>query len=846
MNAASIIYKIRQCSKCQGDTANSCLSCTCDMCQQCTENHVHDLKMKDHDVVMYREKSDYIQSLEYNLLQPNNIERKYRESCQVQGCPFCAEKSAKSQWLGTRGSDEILQEQVRKNNYMILNEALLERCFLLTGIKADIKACEMYSSEHQSKMLSKAHKLKRHIDKALWNIDRKHKWLKEKTAMIKYLTCVQLYEKNYENSSKRPIQFLMFSNKTHIFKIGDSPCLRHHVLLYLNQESPNMTDLIIFLRKIQKIQVGKRYVNNNSLFKLMVVPELHQNITGIVGTLCSHISHVTSDLVWVSDDKKNLTLIDKGGESLHHRDDLYSGVLSGSHTVNGDHELVYIDSDFNIKKLSEDFVPTIFIERNEFEWTPVSLFWSRITSDLLVGLKRFSSGKVLRYDQTGILTQTVQHDNNGEIFKVPYYIAENKNGDIVVSCSLRGVVVTDRDGNFRFFYDGNNAGSQIWSHGICTDALFNILVNDLSNHSVHIIDKDGNFLSYLLTRPLGILHPCSLSYDINTHRIWIGSFHNNSICVYNYISRQNALTDHNQTNPDMIYTRKEIKRNEHVQLQEENEYLSECISVINRAGVSNCCHITCMTLNRIWINDNRSNFILTNLLGNTMYQIWDSLLNLNKDNREMFNGFHTMSSDGDLIYIDEQYTVKKLSKDLITSSSLIKRTDSTWMPLCVHSCQSTRDLLVGMWRILPMKGRVVRYNHSGELKQIIQHDQNELDLYRAPIFITENNNGDVVVSYYDFSVSGALVVTEHNGNYRFQYTGNPPESGLAPFGICTDNVSNILVCDGRTNKVHIINSNGHFLAYFQINPETIENPCSLSFNVNTQCLCVGSRHSKKK
>lgn len=104
------------------------------------------------------------------------------------------------------------------------------------------------------------------------------------------------------------------------------------------------------------------------------------------------------DFVWVSDDKKNFMLIDKGGESLYYRDDLYSGVLSGLYIVNGDYELVYIDFDFNIKKLLEDFVFIIFIERNEFEWILVFLFWFCIISDLLVGLKRFSLGKVLWYD----------------------------------------------------------------------------------------------------------------------------------------------------------------------------------------------------------------------------------------------------------------------------------------------------------------------------------------------------------------------------------------------------------------------------------------------------------------
>uniref|UniRef100_A0A8W8M600 Uncharacterized protein n=1 Tax=Magallana gigas TaxID=29159 RepID=A0A8W8M600_MAGGI len=37
--------------------------------------------------------------------------------------------------------------------------------------------------------------------------------------------------------------------------------------------------------------------------------------------------------------------------------------------------------------------------------------------------------------------------------------------------------------------------------------------------------------------------PRGLSYDVNTHRLWVGSEDNNKVCVYRYITRQDALTD---------------------------------------------------------------------------------------------------------------------------------------------------------------------------------------------------------------------------------------------------------------------------------------------------------------
>uniref|UniRef100_A0A8W8NXJ8 Uncharacterized protein n=1 Tax=Magallana gigas TaxID=29159 RepID=A0A8W8NXJ8_MAGGI len=49
--------------------------------------------------------------------------------------------------------------------------------------------------------------------------------------------------------------------------------------------------------------------------------------------------------------------------------------------------------------------------------------------------------------------------------------------------------------------------------------------------------------------------PYSLSYDVNTHRLWVGSY-NNKVCVYRYITRQDALTDEHRPRPngDTRYT----------------------------------------------------------------------------------------------------------------------------------------------------------------------------------------------------------------------------------------------------------------------------------------------------
>lgn len=79
----------------------------------------------------------------------------------------------------------------------------------------------------------------------------------------------------------------------------------------------------------------------------------------------------------------------------------------------------------------------------------------------------------------------------------------------------------------------------------------------------------------------------------------------------------------------------------------------------------------------------------------------------------------------------------------------------------MHWSPFTRDLLVGIYRKEPQTSKVIRYNQSGKLTQIIYQDKTGQELYNLPNYITENNNGDVVVSDYDDDdPCGAVVVTE--------------------------------------------------------------------------------------
>lgn len=311
------------------------------------------------------------------------------------------------------------------------------------------------------------------------------------------------------------------------------------------------TDVKNIRSKIQSKETETPQQGNKCPLELKSCITLQQHFTVSEANQCRHISCATSERVWVQG-QCNLIFTNTAGEILHHLD----GVCrygDGSHTINSENELFYINENYDIKKTSQDSSMTItFLKTKEHsEWTPWCVYCSLSTGDLLVGMtkSRPLEGIVIRLNQKGRLIQIIQHDSdeleqhfnkNVTLYRHPLFITENNNKDVVVSDRDRAVVVTSREGKHRFNYTGILPGSAFHPQGICTDALSHILV--CNNQTVQMLDKDGKFLSHLLIRPAGIFSPQSLSYDFNTHRLWVGTCFNNTLCVYNYIKRKGAKT----------------------------------------------------------------------------------------------------------------------------------------------------------------------------------------------------------------------------------------------------------------------------------------------------------------
>eukprot|EP00105_Crassostrea_gigas_P006524 XP_011420511.1 PREDICTED: uncharacterized protein LOC105323206 [Crassostrea gigas] len=235
--------------------------------------------------------------------------------------------------------------------------------------------------------------------------------------------------------------------------------------------------------------------------------------------------------------------------------------------------------------------------------------------------------------------------------------------------------------------------------------------------------------------------------------------------------------------------------------------LSSSVTKVRKYKVPGVCrvlHISLGTSGRLWVSD-WDNLVQSDLHGNQLQKI--------KTNGRM-EGYHSVTQDGDLIYTDRGNKVINRIRPDNTITEFIKTGD--WVPLSIHSSHINGDILVGIY------GKVTRYNKTGTEIQNIQRNDKGQALYSGPNYITENINGDICVSdnYY-----GKVVVVDKSGQHRFSYTGQ--RSRFSPYGICTDALSHILVCDIFSETVHLLDQDGQFLSLLLTPQQGVEYPSSV-------------------
>lgn len=416
-------------------------------------------------------------------------------------------------------------------------------------------------SQVRTTMTSKIRKMKDILDEILSNnmkelTDIEHvlmnEYQDEVHKMNEHLAQLQEVLDEFEKKGQHMESGDLMGIYNRIQKLKEIPSLKLHHDHPTFQEGSGQMDAETLEALFGKLTVPK-YLKNSIQKIHPRKPKLAMKIQKVKAIhvpdidRCRHISCMKSNKTWVGDELGNLVEIDpKGNEIYKIKTHHFRQQPTGFHAVTMEDELLFIDQyDDSISKLLSGRRKKTLIKFKE--WTPISIHVSHSTDDLLVGMvdDTQQKAKVVRYDASGkeLKTYEFHEDSKKRLYNRPHYLAENINGDIVVSDWEKQVVVAiGMTGNHRFDYDaegGHPPGTIFEPSGICTDVLGNILVCDNNDHmddSVHMLDKDGRFLCLLLRLPSSSLERRIRSIGVDDScNLWIGDIDTNEIRVYKYL-----------------------------------------------------------------------------------------------------------------------------------------------------------------------------------------------------------------------------------------------------------------------------------------------------------------------
>lgn len=246
------------------------------------------------------------------------------------------------------------------------------------------------------------------------------------------------------------------------------------------------------------------------------------------------------------------------------------------------------------------------------------------------------------------------------------------------------------------------------------------------------------------------------------------------------------------------------------------------MSAIDVPGSGWIDHIANVKKGRLWVSDYDKILKEVNF-ENVIQTVTDASCSFGK---------FDVTSEGFLLYVRRENIGCSIQKMTPGGKNVIMFTSDSNMIMCIHSSKINMDLIVCVHNKTNNSVQLARYGSTGETIRDIAVDGLGQELYKYPIYVTENRNGDVVVSDKE---KKALVVVDSFGGHRFDYLGY--HSQFSPGGICTDVYRHILVADCHFNNssIHILDQDGQFLLVLLSTQE-----CK---NIQFLALCVDDKNN---
>lgn len=542
-----------RCSLCPEVVVIHCGSCQVNLCAQCLSTHIDRNKSLKHEIVPYTSQlvkpEAEIQKCQDHPKQQCDL---FCQDCSVPICSRCLTGNHKR-----HGAVDL--EEICETTRTTVKEDLEE----LRKFRKEYEKVVWESKEELAKYIEESDKerdslkelgkqwhqmIDKVIDKVGKDMDEiiqsDTKCLQDNTEEIQSaLQDVKDSIKANEDilQDDRFTRLLSYASKNDAFRIIPSrPAIKTAKIVPVNvKEGDIIPKLIHFQRSICTKLPGyslNRTGDVSSISTKSLLPE--PELIATVKTNCKQlkgICHNENDRVWIYGTDEILREVDITGTvqncitaiSKNSQKDIAKnkmGEIVFSHLSD---ECVNIVREGKISKLLD-----------LSGWIPFGVTFNA-DDDLMVCMRRedYQESKVGIFSQ-GKLKREIQFDETGKpLFSASrnnMYIKENANRDICVSdWNACAVIVLKSSGELRFRYTGNLSRSfkQFYPHGIVTDNYCRILVVDRKNDCLHVIDRNGKFLTYITC---SLQDPYVLSMDPDEN-VWVGEYDTGCVKVIRYL-----------------------------------------------------------------------------------------------------------------------------------------------------------------------------------------------------------------------------------------------------------------------------------------------------------------------
>ncbi|XP_078327089.1 uncharacterized protein LOC144623045 [Crassostrea virginica] len=506
------------CDLCQSPVSFFCRRCGVNLCDPCALLHLRVKSKFGHDVVDYSSKDDDDVCLCDS--HPENICSAYCKECDVPICILCVSIKHKLHEISELQDkiDELLKDINRENDRLQSFRDDLER--VLDNTTKTASSLSSVYERKKDEVTARGEEWHKLIDNHVKKLHQELDDLKKKNEAV-LLKQKKEYEDVIEKIDKMNRKTTKLQNSKNITEMQKfRPVITEQNTLkeFTQHTFPTFYKCKIDENYLQSYfgYIEKMHERKISLLtekisipdpdsgrKVLELPSVSSVIdTGfpadkMYNNRLYDMAVTDGQKVWMGGNSYQLKLFDLQG----HLERTITITCAGTYICMYNKQVVYTDrGDDIVKKISDD--DTVVTMFTTGYWKPYGITGSA-SGDLLVCLCKDDQSKVVRYSSTGTVLQEIQYDSQCQpLYLDAYYITENINGDIIVTdFKMKKVITVDRLGIFRYSYSGGKNASSV-----ATDSVGQVYVTDYQGEKIHMLDRDGRFLRYIIPEG-GIKYP---------------------------------------------------------------------------------------------------------------------------------------------------------------------------------------------------------------------------------------------------------------------------------------------------------------------------------------------------